>query len=424
MTGSLSLNSFKAGLVFFSGRGLNQGLQLVTGLLIVRWLPPGEYAWYILALAIMNMALVFVEMVFAGAIIPLVGSETDNDGRIGRLVAAAVRLRRMSFLAVAVVCLVLVPMVGASSDWPRSVIVLLTGAIIVGLYAQGVISIHSQVMFIRREIGKFYRAAIASSGFRLLALLVIWLGLGLDAATVFWLGTAAMALNAWMIFRESRPAFDTPPAVSTSETREIIHYSLPLVPGILFTALQGQILVFLASVFGDDQVIAEVGAVTRLALLFAFFADLNKQLVAPWIAKQPNYGFRGVYFRTAATGLLATLLLFLLGYLFRQPLLWLIGDNYRTLDREVVLLLAMASLAFLNNLLWTVNASRRWVFWWMPMLSIPGTIGLWAIMIAWQGANDAYTILLLGVATELFNLAMRLLVSGVGLLRTEAEPVR
>jgi hypothetical protein len=48
----------------------------------------------------------------------------------------------------------------------------------------------------------------------------------------------------------------------------MLHYLSPIIPGIIFTAVQGQISVLLITLFGQTKSIAEVAALGRLGQLF------------------------------------------------------------------------------------------------------------------------------------------------------------
>lgn len=399
---------------FLAGNSLNQLIQLITGFLLIRWLPVEEYAYYTFLLAIQTTALMFTEMGFGSAIIPLVSEDTKNKERIKKLISAAVKLRHYTFFIVSIVSSTCFLSITYNRGWPNETAILLMGSMLYTLWFNTNITIYSTPLLIERKVSKIYKSNILCSSLRLISLVTAFFTGILHSTTTAWISAVSTSINGFIIKRNSIDLISKEKLDIKKEKREVINYIAPLLPGMIFASVQGQLLIFLASFFGNTQLIASVGAISRISLLFTVLASLNAQLIGPYIAKLQEKQYRKQYILVILTGIAVSSLIFILGYILRNQLLWLLGSNYKTLENELVLVLLNSCLAYLSGLFWTVHAARRWIFWWMPVFSISGTLIVQITYLFYIPINDLSSLLLLGTTTEIYNLLMRITVACYG----------
>ena len=73
---------------------------------------------------------------------------------------------------------------------------------------------------------------------------------------------------------------------------QVIRIAKPLVLPAIFYQLQGVVTVFLVSLFGTSNMMAEVGAFGRLAMALMVVDRVTSVLLFPAIARAPNPGAR------------------------------------------------------------------------------------------------------------------------------------
>lgn len=166
----------------------------------------------------------------------------------------------------------------------------------------------------------------------------------------------------------------------TLERKEVLQQSLPRVPSLLFTAFSGQLVVFLMGIYGSKEGVAEVGALTRIGMLFILISSSGGVLVAPYFAKSEQ--------NTVLTKVLifyALNVLMIIGgsafaYSFPTVLLLILGDGYMHLGYEAFLVVLAALIRVSSMLVFSVCNARKYVF---PWYSIPDVLPQLLIILYW-----------------------------------------
>jgi O-antigen/teichoic acid export membrane protein len=399
---------------FVLGEACLQLLNAVTGLLLVRWMTVEQYAQYALANAFQAGAQQFVEFGLGGAFVALVGKNIHDKRRMGRLVAAGTAIRRRMVWVVGSVSAIAFPLWFAAKGWPLATGLLLAVAIVAYLAVSGLQTYYRPPLTIHREMRTLYGITVVCAAARLLSIGLAHLGQILSAPVAAFLNVAALSLTGSRLKKASARHLEKPAEPVEAERRELLAYIRPILPGVVFAALQGQLAVLVAGAFGQTATIAEVGALARLSLLLAFFSAANGVLVAPFIARQDARRLPSLYLAISSGAVALAALLFAAAWIAPGLFLAILGPNYSDAGPALSFMVANTAIGYLNGVLWSMNSSRKWVFSWMPMVSIPGTLALQALGI-WifdvSTAAGVFQMLLLGSAYTLFN---RLLVAARG----------
>jgi len=396
---------------FFVGQSLLQVLNAVTGLLLVRWLPVEAYAQYTLANAFQVSAQQFVEFGIGGALIALVGSDTANRKRLGRLIAAGMGLRRKMVWIVGTVVAIGFPVWFASKGWPLGTGIVFTVSILGYIVVSGWQVYYTPPLTIHRELGAIYKISLSSSLARLAANAAAHFSGLLSAPVASFLNLAAHAASGLGLKKASRRHIVPPLGPVESERRELLDYARPILPGVVFAAFQNQISVFVAAIFGGGETIAEVGALGRLALILGLLSAANGQLIAPFIARQPRSLLAARYLLVVALAIGGALGIFAAVWFFPGLFLALLGPNYSDVGSSLLLMVAGSSIGYLNGVLWTLNSSRKWIFSWMPWVSIPGTLAVQAACVMSFDMSTSEGVFAMGLIVSVFILLTRVAVA-------------
>jgi len=362
---------------FFLAQGLLQVLMAVGGFLLLRWMPVGDYAVFTLAFAIQSAMIAFVDVGFSGSIVPLVGARVNDRAVIGAYVAGARQLRLWSLPFVLVGGMAAFWVLGARQHLSVVALAGLFAMVAVTIWFNAITVLYGGPLVIRQDL-RFLQVTQTVMGAARVGAYSLGHALGwMGSAFVLGLNTAINIGLALVMRRRGGPTFDEPPvnsAATVAARREIMRFVKPQIPILAFNAVQGQIIVFLISVFGNGAALAATGALSRLNLMFSVAPYFLGWIVQPYFSRidarlvprrfwQLTLGCGGVLALAPLTG-----------FVWPEPFLWLLGPNYGHLRLEVGLLLLAGSIGTAVGLVSTLSISRHWIFsdaiFWVAPLTL------------------------------------------------------
>lgn len=412
---------FKIVSIFFLGQGAYQSIQLLSGFLLINWLSIESYAQYSIAFAFQGTAHMLVEAGFSGSIIALVGNRINDKKILGNYIKSGKYYRNRLFVIIAIACILLFPILTAKHQWPLTVTILLLVSILMNIFFSGNGSYYSAPLKMQHKLKDIYSIQIKNGSIRLLLIGIFYFCSTLNA----WLAaftTTFITITDGLAFRKKAEPYIIEPEIAPENTRkEMVAYLSPIMPSLVFAAFQGQIMLFIISIFGETQSIAEVGALGRLGQIFLIFQVAGSTLVVPYLAKQNRKGLTKKIVLILVIAGLACLFTTIFAYILPQPFLWVMGAKYAHLNEEVGLLVLNASIVFVNVLMWNIICSRKWLWNWIPFVSI--TLGILTPILLVSSSMDLSTtrnVLIFSIILNLVNLSNKILIIIIGLNRIKS----
>lgn len=406
---------------FIVGQGAVQSVQLLTGFFLIRWLSVEQYAQYSIAFAFQSTAQILVELGFAGSIIALVGRRVREKEVVGDYIKAAKFFRNRLFALVAVVCLIAFPLITSQHGWSLYITLLLLLAIISNLYLSGNSAFYGTPLIMNGRLKDLYSTQFKSGIFRFLFVGLLSVFSVLNA----WIAALATSAVVWYngrVYKKRAAKFISEPSKISGETKkEMLGYVTPVIPGIVYSAFSAQIALFIIGVFGNTQNIAEVGALGRLGQMFFILNAASSTLVVPFLARQPGKNLKKKYFSILSGAFLIAVIMTITAFIMPEPLLWIMGSKYAHLEKEVGLMVLNSAIVFLNVIMWDMNCSRKWLWSWIPVLSISSNVLVQIFLVIKMDLNTTYSVLIYSVILSVFNLSNKVLVAAIGLKKTENE---
>ena len=133
-------------------------------------------------------------------------------------------------------------------------------------------------------------------------------------------------------------------------------------PNAIYYCLQGQITTFIVSLLGSSPNIANLGALTRFAIIFTIVQTAFQNLYVPHFAKcQSRKGLTLLYFKILGGFLVIASVPFLLLVLFPKAFLGILGAQYNHLGHDLVFAGLASVLSAAAGLLSMLNQARAWV---------------------------------------------------------------
>jgi len=375
-------------------------LNFVIGFLLIRWMSVEAYAQYGVAFGFQSTLGILVDLGFGGCIVALVGNRSNQPEVIGGYIAAARWFRTRLFAVIVPFAGVAFYWIGARHGWTLGGQALLFVCIALSLYSQGRISWYGTPLLMHFHVRRFYRVQTVAAVGRFLGSVGLYFTSILSAVTLSIVNTLALMWMAIGYTRESQAYVKLPSQADVQVRNEMRKYLAPLIPSLIFTALQGQLMVLLISIFGRTHNIAEVAALGRLGQLFVLLSAVNSTLVEPYFARLDRAHLLVRYLQVVGIAILFGGVIAAIGFLYPSPLLWLLGSKYAHLDREVGWMMAGSSLGYIGTVMWTIHASRQWIFWWGSFLYIALLTGVQSVFIACVDLNTTLSVLYLGFTTN------------------------
>ena len=405
---------------YLAGQGLLQVLNVLNGFFLLRWLDIDEQAKFSLAMALQATLGLLGDLGFGGSLMGLIGNRTDDKIAIGQYIRG-IQFFKNRFLLVSVVlgtglAFVYYQRHGWSHDFA-----FLFGLLLVSVYAQSESGYYAALLQLNRNLTDFYRPQLISATARLLISALLFAWVGLNALLVVGLTTLVFVANAWWMKRRAAAYYVPTPQAPPPVRRQIGKTLLPVVPMVLYYALQGQLTLFLAGLFGQSQNMAEVGALGRLAQLFALLTPFSSVVLMPYFARSTVGQLPRRYLTVCLGGGAVAFPFVAVAYLNPTPFLWLLGPRFGGLYDEIGLYVLSASVWYLTGIVWAVNMARRWNVWYTSGLYVALTLGTQLVCIAQFDLSQTDNLVRLNFCMACSTLIAYFITSAVGYLNQSAQ---
>ena len=400
---------------FATVQGAVQIISFLSGILIVRHLDQREYAYFTIANTMQGTLNILADIGISVGLVSIGGRVWQDPHRFGQLVNTALGLRRkLGAVAIVVVTPLLYLMLiknGASLFYACTLIALILGGLLIQL-SLGVLGV---VPRLRSDVGRIQTIDFTGAAARLIALIAV-VFVFLNAGVAVALGSAMLLLQYWMLRRYVARVIDLRAPENSEDRLAMRGHIRSLAANAVFYCFQGQITVFLISFFGNRvSAVAEVGALGRLAMIFAVLTHLITNVFAPAFARcQDARRLRWQY--AAIVGGVAAFSLAVIAAAagFPNEFLFVLGAKYSHLQRELVLMVAGAVIGALTGTFWTLNASKAWIAG--SWLYIPTTVATQLALIPFTDFSSVRSVLVFNLISALPNLLLNLALSFRGFL--------
>ena len=258
-----------------------------------------------------------------------------------------------------------------------------------------------------------------------IARLIVLVGcalLFLNAGVAVLVGSMAFLLQYWLLRRYAAGVIDLNAPENADDRTAMIGFIKNQAANAIFFCLQGQITIFLISFFGSKATsVAEVGALGRLAMIFAVMGQLLMNIFVPAFARcQSAAKLRWQYFGIVGGVAGCCAAVIAAAAFFPNQFLFVLGDKYSHLQRELLLMVAGTVMNVLTGTLWVLNASKAWIkgSW----LYIPLTLVTQIVLIPYTDFSSVSQVLIFNLISTVPNLLLNMVLSYRGFRGFQSEP--
>ena len=346
-----------------------QLVGLVGGIIIIHLLPTKEYALYTLANTMLGTMTVLADSGISAGVMAQGAKVWQDREKLGSVIVTGLELRRKFAIYSLAISLPILFYFLRSHGAGIVFTILIVLSVIPSFYAALSDNILEIASKLRQDIPRLQKNQIAAGVGRFL----------LITASLFvfpWtfiaiLGNGIPRIWANMRLKKISAEYADPEQKADPAVRkEILSVVKRIIPGSIYYCLSGQITIWIISIFGSTDNIAQAGALSRLSMMLTVFTVLNSTLILPRFARIPN-NRKLIFTRYVQIQLILILFsLFIIGivWLFPAQTLWVLGKHYSNLKTEVVLNIAVSCINLIAGICFGLCTARGWTV--NPILSI------------------------------------------------------
>ena len=374
-----------------------------AGILLVRRLEQREYAYFTIANTMQGTINVLADIGISVGLMSIGGRVWHDRHRFGQLINTALNIRiKLGAIAIVIVTPFLYFLLARNGApiFHASILIVL---VLTGLLIQMSLGVLGVVPRLRTDIKRIQSIDLTGAIFRFMALVCL-MYLFLDAAVAIAVATATFVLQYIMLRKYITGVIDLDAPQNVEDRHEIVRLIKHLAPNAIFFCLQGQITVFLISFFARQATsVAEVGALGRLAMIFAVISNLLTNVFVPAFARcQEARKLRLLYVAIVGGVAVFSLVVLAGARFFPHAFLFVLGTKYAHLEHELFLMVAVATGAAMTGTLWALNASKAWVTG--SWLYIPLTLATQVALIPYTNFSSVSGVLIFNLISLLPNL--------------------
>lgn len=371
------------------GQLLVQGLNAVSGLLIVRLLPrETAYAWFTVASSMIATLSLLSDAGTGVAANALGGPVWQDRVKFSQVIAAVMRYRRWLVGIAAVVVLpwsvglllqVKAPGWGIAaaatlislSAWPA------TSAQILG----AVNRLHSRYkpQILADVVSALVRLLLTVLSLSPLIWLYGWQGVH-SSGNEYWAVCSFIAIVAaaclpnvlylFLVKREAYKVLDAKVAETREFDAEIRKKIRSIYPSSLFLCISSQLSTWFLGLFGTSAQVADIGALGRLAVIFSVASAPITQVACPAFSRcAEKRQLKSQFIKVGGMYLAFALLILACAWLLPQPMLWVLGPQYSHLVTELRWFTLSLLVGGMTSIAWGLVMAKGWVG--MTWVSIP-----------------------------------------------------
>ncbi|HTL54125.1 MAG TPA: hypothetical protein VL361_00545 [Candidatus Limnocylindrales bacterium] len=376
-----------------------QFIAALSGLFLVRILDKSEFAAYAIATSLFTTLNVLTDSGIGTGLNAVGGRIWRDSGAMSRLVRTALAFRvRLLLLAVPLgFGFSLVLFRQNEISWTRSMMLML--AVLSGLWGM----IHTSTYAISLRLSGRYlevqRLELLASLLRLALLSCLFL-VCINATLAVLTAVLTISLQAACLRQKALLVLYPNAPLDAGYRGELGRFIKGLWFSTAFFAFQGQLTIWLIALFGTRDRIAEIGALGRLSVIFAFISSLINGIATPTFARCDSTDRLRRLFSTMLLGyLLFAIALLAAAFGFPHEILSLLGARYTGLAAELPLMFGISILWGLTGIFYALASARGWI--WRAWASPLATLGLQVVLLRTFDLSKVRGVLLFGLLSAL-----------------------
>jgi septum formation topological specificity factor MinE len=295
---------------------------------------------------------------------------------------------------------------------------ILVAAVLLGCGFELMTRIYAVALRLKSEIRQIQNQALVGA-FVKLAIVGIGVLLWFNVEIAIFAVVTGYAVQYWMLRLWNTNNLDGRAPGDPEMRSEILAVVKKQAPHTIYYCLQAQIIVWLISVFGNADRVADVGALGRLAVVFSILGAVTSEILFPAFARvQSAQMVRRRYLQIVFAYAAISGLLIGVVALFPGQVLAVLGSRYSHLHTEGLLMAVCSVLGTIEGLVWGLNATRAWIA--SPIMFITMDIAVLAVLVHFLNISTVRGVLELSIISTVPSIAFAVLYAFLRINRMHA----
>ena len=380
---------------FLSVQVLVQALGFVSGILLIRSLSKEEYGYLTIANSMQSMMNGLADSGISIGISEIAGKVWNDKYRFGQVIQSALELRKwLALISTSIITPIMIWVLLRNNISTTSAI-LITIAILIELYFYLESSVLETVPRFYSKIKTIQNLDIVFAVTRL-----ILLGVGyftfLNSVIAAFISTIVSACQTILLRRVANQEIDVKVEKNLDYQKNILTIVKNFIPNSIFYTFQGQISILLISIFGNNQNIAEIGALSRFSMIFALVTPIMSSIAFPAFSRCQNQSLLKLrYWQIVLANILFGTVLIGISYFFSDQILWILGTKYSGLSSELMLVILLGTVGHIGGVMWGLCCAKGWIknMW----LEIPIKLSVQIILLLFMNLSNIKGVILFGI---------------------------
>ena len=345
-----------------SAQVIVQAVGFLSGILIIRLLPVQEYAFYTLANTMLGAMTILSDGGISTGVMAEGGKVWQDKQKLGKVLVTGLEMRKkfaiVSLIVSLPILLYLLRHNGAS--WLTSLLII--ASIIPAFFAALSDSLLEIPLKLNQSIVPLQKNQISVSFGRLLLVLSTIFIFPFAYISIFTSGLSRIYGNI-RLMKYTNEFADTSQSEDVLVKKEISIIVKKSLPGLIYYCFSGQISTWIISIFGNPASIAQIGALGRISSILSLLMVVFSILIVPRFARIQNQPQKLLEHYSKILFSFSIIFLFIIGItcFFSDQILWVLGDNYKNLNTELILLIIGTSITTIMAAALSLYLSRGWI---------------------------------------------------------------
>lgn len=346
---------------FISVQLIVQLINLFVGILIIRKLSKQEYAYFTIANTLQATMSLLADIGIGTSLGALGGKIWQDKYRFGQLINTAINLRYYLAMFSVVIVLPILTWMLMSNGVSIGYTALITIFVFLGLIFQLTNTILIVIPRLHSQIRRIQNLDLFASVARLILTCIAYVTV-LNTAIAIAISSIAFGLQRLYLGKWAVESIDRKAPVSNEDRDFTISNIKKSLPSTIFFCFQGQLSVFLISIFGTTTNIAEIGALGRISIIFVLISSVMSSIILPAFSRCQSYKLLvSRYFQILILFTIFGSLLIISCLLIPDKILFVLGDKYSNLKNELFLMMAVTVVNQLGGTMSSLNLSKAWI---------------------------------------------------------------
>ena len=345
-----------------SAQVIVQAISFLGGILVIRLLPTHEYALYTIANTMLGTMMILADGGIAAGVMSQGGKVWQDRKKLGIVLVTGMQLRKkfaVFSLVVAIPALFYL-LHKHNVSWLMASLIALS---LIPAFFTSLSGILLQTApKLQQDIAPLQKIQILSNAGRLALLGLILFIYPIAAVAIACAGGSQIWSN-WRLRKISNRYADSSQSADPKVRAEILSMVKRIMPGDIYYCISGQITIWLISIFGSTEAVAQVGALGRLAMILNIVSVVLYTLIVPRFARLPDNRNLLIkrFFQIEAALILLSAGIMSIVWFFPIQTLWVLGGNYSNLTLEVILMAAGSCMTLLYGSVFSLCLQRGYV---------------------------------------------------------------